>query len=173
MVKPAFRSIRWLVLPLLVGACTAPADHPSLAPRAVERFTTIEPTTTPITQPAIPEDASRQERVSALVARAREADALFRSRLSEAQAAAARGAGSGIGSEAWVQAQQAVSRADVARTPVTQSLADLDALQIASAEAGVGIEATAALTTALDEVGSLSAAEDQAIAALTTRLGTP
>lgn len=172
-MNPASALPCWLMLPLFLSGCVAPADHPSLAPRAVEQFTTIEPTPPPPAEPAIPEDASRQQRVTALVAQARETDTRFRQHLAEAQGAVANGTGAAIGSEAWVQAQQAVSRADVARASVTQNLADLNALQISSAETGVGTETGSVLAAALDEVGSIAAAEDQAIAKLAGRLAAP
>lgn len=148
-------------------------DHPSLAPRAVEQFTATEPSPPPPPQPAIPEDASRQERAAALVARAREADARFRERLAEAQGAVASGSGAAVGSEAWVQAQQAVSRTEAYRAPVAQSLADLDALQISTAETGIGPDAGASLAAALSDVASIDAEQDRAITSLRERLSSP
>lgn len=173
MAKPAFRSLTPLMILVFAGGCTATVDNPSLAPRAVERFTVAEPVPAPPPPAALPEDASRQERASALTARAREADHRFRTSLGEAETAVSRGAGAAPGSEAWVQAQQALSRAEVLREPVSGALAELDALQIASAETGVGTEAEAALTASLQEVITIDTREREAITALSARIALP
>jgi hypothetical protein len=173
MVKPFLTLLCVLAAPVFATGCAVPVDHPSLAPRAVERFTVTEPSPPPPSQPAIPEDASLQERATALVAQARTADARFRERLADAKAMVANGSGAAIGTEAWVQAQQAVSRVDVLREPVARSLADLDALQVSSAEKGIGTDTETALSAALNDVASIDTAQGQAIASLKQQLSTP
>lgn len=154
-------------------ACSATADHPSLAPRAIERFTVAEPEAAPPPPVALPEDASRQERAAVFAARAREADDRFRAGIAEVEAAVANGSGASPGSEAWVAAQLALSRAETLRGPVSGSVADLDALHIAAAETGIGTEAEAALAATLQEVMAIDTRQRDAIAALRGRIALP
>jgi hypothetical protein len=158
---------------LFVAGCSAAVDHPSLAQREVERLSATEATPPPPPPVAIPEDASLQERTAALVARARTADAHFNEALSAAHGAISGSAGASPGSENWVQAQQALSRADTLRTPVTESLADLAAMQITAAQSGLGADTSAALSTAISDVSAIDTNEREAIRALENRLSAP
>ena len=72
-----------------------------------------------------------------------------------------------------MQAQQALSRVLTLREPVALSLADLDALQISSAEAGVGADTQAALVKALSDVASIDAVQGQTMASLDEQLSRP
>lgn len=123
--------------------------------------------------PVIPENASEQGRAAALTAQARSGDIRFREGLNDARGAVTRGAGASPGSENWVQAQEALSRADALRTSVTESLADLDALQIAGAQSGMGVDTNAAFTSAIADVGTIDATEREAIRALESQLSAP
>ena len=156
-----------------VSGCSTAVDHPSLAPRAIERFTAAEPAPAPLPPAALPEDASRQERVRVLTTQAVEADARFREGLAEAQGTVSKGAGAAPGSEAWVQAQQAISRIEILREPVSRNLADLDALQVAAVQAGVGTDAAAELDAAIQKVGAIDAQEEQAVVTLRALLANP
>ncbi|MGE3747748.1 MAG: hypothetical protein AB7G25_18845, partial [Sphingomonadaceae bacterium] len=85
-----FASRRFILLGILplADACSTAVDHPSLAPRAVERFTVAVPETAPAAPtatPTQPANASLQQRVAALAAQARQADLRFRERLSETE----------------------------------------------------------------------------------------
>jgi hypothetical protein len=175
MAKQPLPSLVPVISAALLGGCTATTvDHPSLAPRAVERFTVAEPEAAPSPPPvALPDDASRQERAAVLAAQAQAADARFRAGLAEAEAAIGNGSGAAPGSEAWVQAQQALSRIETLREPVSRTLADLDALQIAAAETGIGTGAEAAFTATLQDVIAIDTREQETIATLRDRLATP
>jgi hypothetical protein len=173
MAKLPLPSLLLMTIALSVGGCSTTADHPSLAPRAIERFTVAEPVPAPPPPAALPDDVSRQERAAALVAQAQTADERFRAGLAEAEAIVASGSGTALGGEAWVQAQQAVSRVETLREPVSRSLADLDALQIAAAETGMGTDAEAAFSATLQQVIAIDAREREAIALLRERLANP
>jgi len=173
MTKAALRSIMAMAGLAGLSGCSAVADHPSLAPRAIERFTTTEPAPAPPPPVAMPEDASRQERAGLLLAQAIESDARFQERLAEVRTVVASGTGATPGSEAWVQAQQAISRIETLREPVSRTLADLDQLQIDAAQAGIGTEAEGELASATQKVASIDARQEEEIAALRERVLNP
>ena len=173
MTKAALRSILAMAGLSGLGGCSTVADHPSLAPRAIERFTTTEPAPAPPPPAALPEDASRQERAGLLLAQAIESDARFQERLAEVRTVVASGSGAAPGSEAWVQAQQAISRIETLREPVSRTLADLDQLQIDAAQAGMGTEAEGELASATQKVASIDARQEEEIAALRERVLNP
>ena len=171
-----FASPRFVLLAILplAGACSTAVDHPSLAPRAVERFTVAVPETAPAAPtatPAQPANASLQQRVAALAAQARQADLRFRERLSETEQRVETGGSATPGSETWVQAQAAISSLEMLRAPVSVSLADLDALQIAAAEEGAGTESP--VLSAIQEVEIIEAAQRASIDALRARIANP
>ena len=173
MTKAALRSILAMAGLSGLGGCSTVADHPSLAPRAIERFTATEPAPAPPPPAALPEDASRQERAGLLLAQAIESDARFQERLAEVRTVVASGSGAAPGSEAWVQAQQAISRIETLREPVSRTLADLDQLQIDAAQAGIGTEAEGQLASAIQKVASIDARQEEEIAALRERVLNP
>ena len=120
-----------LLLAALCTACAAPGPYPSLEPREVERRYADgdpEPVPTPVA-----DDAAIAVRIAGLVAQARAGDAAFEEALAVASPLVARAGAPG--SDSWVAAQQAVSRAERARAPTVQALADLDAYAIAQAAA--------------------------------------
>lgn len=125
--------VRVLLTPLLSGllvaGCASGGDFPSLAPRPVEQLSMEEPIR--VDPPVAPDPAFRSQ-VADLLARARAGDAAFERAYARA-APLARGSGS-AGSDSWVQAQEAISRAEVARTETTVALADLDRLAIERAD---------------------------------------
>jgi len=174
MSKFASRRFTLLGILPLASACSTAVDHPSLAPRAVERFTVAAPETAPAAPtvaPARPANASLQQHVAALAAEARKADVRFREYLSETEHRVESGTSAAPGSEAWVQAQAAISGLEMLRAPVSVSLADLDALQIAAAEEGTGTDS--AVISTLQEVDVIEAAQRASIDALRARIANP
>lgn len=155
---------------LAVAGCAAPGPYPSLAVRDVERRYAAEaaaPEAAP--PPAVPADAGLVERVRALIAQAEAGQAAFAAELPEARRATARAGAPGA--EAWVLAQQAISRAEAARTPTARALADLDALVLREAAAAwLSAADYAVLTAAIDRVAALRNAQDAALAALNAQL---
>ncbi len=77
------------------------------------------------------------------------------------------GAGAAPGSEPWVAAQQALTRLDELRVPITQSLADLDALETAEQTPGA---IDPLLDQAVAEVSGLDARTAKESAALAARI---
>ena len=118
---------------MLLSACSGAVDHPSLAPRPIERPAAATP---PEGESRVPVDAPEVARAVALVEEARSADRAFRDALASAKRAIRAGGGAPAGSEAWVAAQQALSRLDVLRGPITRALADVDRLATDAVRAG-------------------------------------
>ncbi|QAY75450.1 hypothetical protein [Sphingosinicella sp. BN140058] len=117
---------------LLAAGCAAPGPFPSLAPRPAEAlYASGDPERVPVPAPDRPAIASR---IAEFAAAARAGDAAF----GEAVAAARPivGRAGGAGSDSWVAAQQAVSRAQTGRSATLRALADLDAFAIAQAAEG-------------------------------------
>ena len=120
-----------LALAALLGisACAAPGPYPSLAPRAIERELAAADEAPP--SPALPDDPGLSERIRPLIEKAESGDAEFQAAIPAARAATGRAGSSG--SDSWVEAQQAVSRAEAARALTTAALAEIDALALAEA----------------------------------------
>ena len=161
MRRPLF-----LLLCLGAAGCAAPGPYPSLAVREVERRYAAEQTALPEPEPPMPPaDAGLAERVRALVAQAQRGEAAFAAEIGDARARVA--AAGAAGGEAWILAQQAISRAEAARTPTTRALGDLDALLLAQAAAGTLSGGDLALIEgAMAEVDALKAQQNDALAAL-------
>ena len=117
-----------------VSGCMAPANPPSLAPRAIEmRADVVEPVTS--TPPARPLDASLASRIAALLAEASAGDADFAKTYASSAAAMRAGRGASEGSEVWIGAQAAQSALEIARQRTAAALAEIDSLVVAQAEA--------------------------------------
>ena len=143
----------------LLAACAAQGSFPSLAPRAVESELGGE-TPSPAA-PAIADDPALAARIGELVAQARQGQAAFEAAIQGAEAAAA---GSGpAGSEAWTAAQVAISRAEAARLPTVNALAELDALGIARARQPTSAGDLEAVTAATAEVQAIAVGQRRRI----------
>jgi hypothetical protein len=112
-------------LALAAGACASnEGEFPSLAQRPAEREFAAEQMAPPKVRPPLPADASVGARAESFVAAAREAEGSF-TRAYETAAAAVAKAGS-PGSDSWVVAQEAVSRAIAAQAPLTKIAGEFD-----------------------------------------------
>ena len=125
------------LLPLLalpLAACASHGgDYPSLAPRPIELRSDAEPAAVPIVAAADPAlDGKLAEATGELDAAAKAFEAS--ARRIEATLGAARAGG--VGSDAWINAQTALSDVDTARTRSTTTLTDLERLAIDRAAAG-------------------------------------
>ncbi|TFI59239.1 hypothetical protein E2493_05180 [Sphingomonas parva] len=121
-----------LIVALLGAGCAGSGDYPSLARRpAEELYAAGDPERVPV--PA-PNDPALPGRIAAFVQAGRAGDEGFADALGRARDLAAR-AGS-TGSDSWVEAQQALSRAAAARSATSRALADLDAYAIERARQG-------------------------------------
>jgi hypothetical protein len=119
-----------IALLALPAGCADEGPYPSLAPRPAERDLADADALPPA--PPLPDDPRVAEQVRALVGEARRGQAEFEAALPTASAAAARAGASG--SDSWVEAQQALSRVEAARTTTVRALAELDRLTFAEAE---------------------------------------
>ena len=145
----------------LTAACAASGPFPSLAPRAVEK----EAEAAPEPPPPTVADAAVTARIAQLLTGARQANARFE----EAYRAAdqATGRAGGVGSEGWIAAQQALSRAVAARGPVVDAIAELDRLGITHAYHPANLTA---VQEALVEAQGIAERQLSLIASLQRRL---
>ena len=150
---------------MLVGCASSEGAFPSLAPRPIERTTTSE-TSEPVAADP-PAGTLRDPQAEALIAAGEEAHAAFLGELAAIRPTVAGAADAAPGGEAWVSAQQALSRLDAMRGSLASALTDLDALRREAMEKG-GHEA--ALEQGAQRLAALAAAEDAAIAELARAL---
>ncbi len=168
-----------------LSGCAAQGDFPSLAPRAAERglaggsapapCAVGEPAQpTPVAQaPAPPvSDPQLRTRVTELLQAARAGQAEFQAILRRADTAVARAGATG--SEAWVEAQQELSRLSAARSRTADALAELDALGISrSAQRSVNEEDYQALVQAESEARGLTERQQTELDRLSGQLRAP
>jgi hypothetical protein len=141
----------------LAAGCARDGEFPSLEPRAIELE---DPRAEPVRTPAeVAGEPALRARAAELLADARRGEREFESALVPASAAA-RAAGA-AGSESWVVAQQAISRAEAARAPTMRALAELDRLIVERARVPTDERDFAAIRTALEEVQRLAAGQQQ------------
>jgi len=142
----------------LLAGCVSQGPFPSLAPRPDEQLAIEEPVRE---APQIADDSALRVQINRLASEARAGDAAFE-RDYEAAARAASRAGR-EGSDSWLDAEQAYSRAEASRTRATDAAAELH--QLAQARAG--------LPTSPGDLAALAAAiaqADQIVAAQQARL---
>ena len=155
-----------LALAFFAAGCATSGDFPSLAPRPVEQMSMEEPIR--VDPPVAPDPAFRG-RVDGLLARARAGDAAFERAYARA-ASLVRGAGA-VDSDKWIQAQEALSRAEVARTETTVALADLDRLAIERADVPTNDLDHQALMEAQQFAQALANDQHRRLAGLRSSLG--
>ena len=132
-----------LAATLMLGACAGAAsqDMPSLARRPIET-----PRPDPLPVPPGPAEPALIERIAALVNEAKVGDAAFDTALSAARPRIARAAGAAEGSEAWIDAQQAIAAVEVSRGQSVGAMAEIDTLLGERLNAMAGREATGGAT---------------------------
>lgn len=149
-----------------LAACAAPGPYPSLALREAERvYAAGDPVAPP---PVVPDRPGIEARVQALVAAGRAADRGFETALAAARPLAGRAGGAG--SESWIAAQQAVSRAEAARAATVRALADMDRLAIDEAREPLSADDYARLTAGVAALQTLADRQQQALDGLRARL---
>lgn len=147
---------------LAVAGCVTEGPFPSLQPREAELDISTEE---PVREPAdVAPDPALAARAAELLALARAGERDFEA-VYPAAAAAARGAG-GFGSESWVLAQQALSRAEAARGETMRALAALDLLAVERADLPTSPEDFAAVLAALERTETIAAAQEARLDAL-------
>jgi len=153
-----------------VAGCAAPGPYPSLAPRPIEKALG-DPSVPPVVPP-LPNDPAVAARVAAFVEQARAGERAFRAALPAAEQAARR-AGA-VGSDSWIAAQEAVSRAEAAEAQTARALADLDQYGAERANAkALSAADLARLQAATAEVQRLANAQHAEIVRLEAALRTP
>jgi hypothetical protein len=151
-----------------LSACAPELQAPSLLPRAVEK----QPIDMPLSEPSeaqTPVDPLLQAAVAKQIEAAEAGDRDFASRRAAAEQAVARAAGKAQGSEEWVQAQEAITALESARTQVHDAAAAIDALRDDPANGTSGNRA--AIDAAAKRVADIEQAEAEAVAALAAKLG--
>ena len=136
------RSLASLLMCVMLMNCAAPANPPSLLPRAIESRSSAESQpTSPVVLPVI--DPVLSKELAAFVAEARAGSADFASAERSGATALAVGKGAPFGSESWIAAELVRSALQVARQRSAAALTDIDALAVtqndrASRDATVG-----------------------------------
>ena len=148
----------------LVAGCSSPGSFPSLARRAVEErpVPRVDDPEPPL--PSAPAAADVRSRAAALLAEGRAGAERFAPEINAARDLAARAGATG--GDAWAAAQQALSRAEAARAPLTVALAELDRLRLAEAanprpSAGANLLVIAEV---VNQLGALADTQARAIA---------
>ncbi|HMC91744.1 MAG TPA: hypothetical protein VKI45_04720 [Allosphingosinicella sp.] len=161
-----------LALPALAAGCASnEGDFPSLAQRPAEREYAAEQMGPAKVRPPLPADASVASRTESFVADARGAAGAF-TQAYEAAAAAVAKAGA-PGSDSWVIAQEAVSRAVAAQAPLARISGELDDYAAARARqtplAPADIERLHAATAEVERLAAEQAARIRRLEASLTR----
>jgi hypothetical protein len=156
-------------LALLAAACAGGGgDYPSLAVREAERIYASGDPIKPA--PVIADRPGIAARIGALLAAGRDNQSAFEAALATAQQLAGRAGGPG--SDSWVAAQQAVSRAEAARASIASARADLDAFAAVEAAAGPVSDADfARLTEGSAQLHALATRQQERLDAVRARLG--
>jgi hypothetical protein len=158
-------AVATLPLALALAGCAggSPSNYPSLAPRPIEQLSLAEPTRP--APPAPVASAEATDRFAPQIAKAHEADARFRKTMQEERPALVKGRSAAVGTDAWTDAQEALTRIETARGGLAQVLADLDAARNApDTETNTGTAIAAA--QAYDQVAQIDAQETADMKAL-------
>ena len=119
-----------LSLGLLAGCMADKRVFPSLAPRAIETID-IGPEAPMTPAPPARSDPAQVARAAELIAAAEAGDRAFADTLKETEPVIRAAAGASVGSERWVDGQQALSRLQAARLATADSFNTIDGLRTA------------------------------------------
>lgn len=157
-----------VALAVLLCGCAAATNAPSLAPRPAEAIDPRLPVPEPVL-PTVPTPALVQK-LDSLVAQAVAGDKAF-APLAERARQLADAAGEKE-SESWIVAQQALSVAVGARTPVTSAAGDIDALgaQRIQTLGGIGAADLKAIDSASAKISEIDEREAAAVSAIQAKL---
>ena len=139
---------------LLAGCSTIDGTFPSLAKRPIEGKVSMRAPDILPDAPSAPASAAQRSAIDAALARVRDGEAAFRKQLAATGATIAAGRGAAPGSDAWANAQMAVSALEAARAPSVEGLAAIDRLRV-EAEAlpdKAGLDAVRAARSDADAV---------------------
>ncbi|WP_076068373.1 hypothetical protein [Sphingomonas montana] len=151
----------------LLSGCAGDTAFPSLAPRPIETIAR-QPERTE-TAPAPAADPALDARVAALEADLRSAVSDWSAAAAITRGAVGRARGAAVGSNAWIAAQQQVSRLEVIRERTATTTEALDRLRVAQAESARPAD-TARLDRALAAAVAQGKAQDATFTTLSTAL---
>lgn len=158
-----------LAAAMLAGCAGTVTTYPSLAPRPIEKMPIEEPVDESAAQASpAPAAQATDARVATQVAAVESARARFAAEIAAAKRAVSAASGQSVGSEAWVAAQQALSRVDQARDETATALANLDAMMVAA-----GGAPSTALATAWAQVLAIDEEQRNTLTELNSRLAQP
>jgi hypothetical protein len=164
MYRPAFI----LLACTFAAGCATRGEFPSLAPRPVEQLSFEEPIKV---DPPVAADPALRSRASSLLADARAGDGAFEQAYARALPLV-RAAGA-TGSDPWVQAQEAISRAEAARIGTTSALAELDRLLADQSDDPTNAEVWGDLQAARQAAESLAADQRRRLQELKSSVSAP
>jgi hypothetical protein len=166
--KAMFRSARILVPCILAAGCATGGEFPSLAPRPVEQLAFEEPIKV---DPPVAADPALRGRAAALLADARAGDGAFEEAYAQALPLV-QGAGA-VGSDSWLIAQEAISRAEAATVGTTRSLVDLDLLLAEQSDDPTNAAVWVELRTAKEAMERLAADQRRRLGGLKASVALP
>ena len=149
-----------------LAACVPQGDVPSLAVRPAERDRTTLPPVRPAVE--VPSDPALGQHVVELQRLAAEGDRAFDAAFGPTEAAIARTGAPA--SEAWVEAQLALSRLEAARNDTSRALTELDRLAIDRAAVPTNESDYAAILAAIAAVEAIAAVQQRRLDTLRARL---
>lgn len=167
--QPGMRSPLPIALPALalgLAGCTqSPDAYPSLLPRPIEKQSLAEPE-----RPAAvaAPDAALDARISEVTATLRSANQRFAAAAQEAEAKIAVARGVPEGSDAWLDAQTALSTLESLRAPTLAALAEIES--VASERGQAGKPPYPALDSAVAAADAMANAQGDRIGALEAAL---
>ena len=168
-----FRVARILVPCILIpcalaAGCATGGEFPSLAPRPVEQLAFEEPIKV---DPPVAADPALRGRAAALLAEARAGDGAFEQ--AYAQGLPLVRASGSAGSDAWLIAQEAISRAEAATVGTSRALAELDLLLAEQSDDPTNRSVWAELESAREAVEAMSADQRRRLALLKGSVSPP
>lgn len=127
------RSLSLFALVALAGCTQSPDAYPSLLPRPIEKQSLAEPERpAPVATP----DAALDARIAEFNASTATANQRFAAAAQDAEAKVAVARGVPEGSDAWLDAQTALSTLESLRAPLLTALSDLEEVAIERGKAG-------------------------------------
>ncbi len=168
MPAPSHLFLLLIAACLTAGCARAPEGaYPSLAIREVERVAgTLAPPPPPAPPPAQPTPATL-DRLGALTAQAQAAHARLLAAAPAARRTVGAGTGAMVGSEAWAQAQMALSGLETVRSEAMIALAELDRIYV---DAAIASEDLSRIEAERDAVAAMVDEQNALIAALRAAL---
>ena len=159
------RPLTLLALAALAGCTQSPGAYPSLLPRPIETQSLDEPQRP---DPVATPDPALDKRVAEITASLAANNQRFIAAAQDTEAKVAVARGVPEGSEAWLDAQTALSTLGAVRAPTLTALSELESLAIERGQAG--LPAYPALDSAIAAADAMSTAQSDRIGALEAAL---